>query len=265
MFWMAGLSGKRDDRKLTLRPPGRRPNPHPHLSSMIGESMIQPPNSFIRLKKMALACALVSSLAWFTGCVDINDAKVQVQAPGQIENYSRNVIDKCTPQAYPHRLIVAKTTAASPLAQNGSHEVVTQEEFEKFWNYVSVLDEGKTQISALSQIPIVDWSQQVAFFSVIPATNSCEKTKPYGDEMTTDCYTIKMPIYRYLEGTNCGPPDSLSVFIYIYPKVNLPVIGEWFYPTLIPTATIPPTATPTATSLPVNLGKATPTPESGDE
>ena len=184
---------------------------------MIGEIMARIPNSFIRLKKTSLVCGLVSSLAWFTGCVDINDAKVQVQAPRQIENYSRNVIDKCTPQAYPHRLILGHTGNASPLVQLGSHEMDSQAEFEKWWVYVSVLDDGRTQTSALSQVPIVDWSQQVAFFNVIPASNSCEKTKPYGDEMTTDCYTITMPIYRYLEGTNCGSPSAFQVFIYIYP------------------------------------------------
>ncbi len=141
----------------------------------------------------------------------------------------------------------------------------SQAEFEKWWVYVSVLDDGRTQTSALSQVPIVDWSQQVAFFNVIPASNSCEKTKPYGDEMTTDCYTITMPIYRYLEGTNCGSPSAFQVFIYIYPKVNLPVIGQWVYPTPIPTATLLPTATPTATPRPTSLEKATPTPESENE
>jgi hypothetical protein len=198
-------------------------------------------------------------LALAAGCVDINDARVQVQAPGQVDPYSRIALDQCTPVVYPHRLIVAKTGSASPLAQVGPQMVYNQLDFDKYWGYVTAQDSDKISTSNLSQVPLVNWDQQWAYFLVVGANNSCEKTKPFGEEMKTDCYTISIPLYRYQEGTDCQPPTSFTVFIYLFPKTNLPVNFVWVYPTPIPTATPKPTLTSTPTATP------TPPPDSEDE
>src|SRR5258708_2515328 len=226
---------------------------------MIGKIMHRSPKAVICFKKFSLVFALVSSLAWFTGCVHINDAKVQVQEPGQVEGYSRTVFEKCTPQVYPHRLIQGQIGISSPLVQGGPTMVNSQADFERIWNNFTVLDEGKGSTSTLAQIPVVDWDKQVAYFYVVQINNTCQKARPMADGMITDCYNITIPIYRYLEGTDCKAPNVIPALLYIYPKANIPVNVHWIDPTPIPTATLPPTATPTPH--PPSPGKATPTPD----
>lgn len=206
----------------------------------------------------SLKAALVGCLLFFAaGCVDINDAKVQVQAPAQIDPYNRIALDKCPSHVYPHRLVVAQTGSSSQLVQLGSQMAYNQQDFDKWWSMVSTLGSIDPTTSTPSQQPIVNWDQQGAYFLVIGVGNSCDLTKPMADEMTTDCYSISVNLYRYSEGTNCQPPGNLAVFIYVFPKSTLPVNVVWFYPTPVPTPT--PKPIPTLTPTP------TPTPETESE
>src|SRR5260221_12407527 len=93
------------------------------------------------------------------GCVDINDAKVQVQRPGEIDPYKRNVLDKCPPHTNLHRLVMAKTGSNSILAQGGTEIVYTQKDFDQAWSYLSAVDDGNVALSHSSREPVVTWNQ----------------------------------------------------------------------------------------------------------
>src|SRR5579872_3900865 len=223
--------------------------------------MIQPPNPFTHFKKLVLVSGLISALAWFSGCVDINDTRVQVQPPSQADPYARNVLDKCPPHTNPHRLITALTVTNSPLGQNGPQIAANQADFDRMWDYLSSVDMCNVTTSSLTQKPVINWDSDMAYFLVVPIDNNCQKTRPFGDEMNTDCYSITIPLYRYMEGTNCGPPLYYSVFIYIYSNKSLPMNVLWVYPTPTVTSSPMPTVKPTATATPI----PTATPESEEE
>ncbi len=222
--------------------------------------MIRLMEFFYHSRKFALICGLIVLLVLAaSGCVDINDARVQVLAPGQVDPYSRIGLDKCPSHVYPHRLILGQTGSSSPLAQVGPQMINNQRDFDKYWGYVTAIPNDKISTASLSQQPLVNWEQQMVYFIVIATNNTCEKSKPMPDEMTTDCYTVTIPLYRYFEGTDCQPPGFNLVFIYLFPKTPLPVNFVWFYPTPVPTPTPKPIPTPTFTPTP------TPLPESEDE
>jgi hypothetical protein len=208
-----------------------------------------------RLKKTAIFLSLVPVLA--AGCVDINDTRVQVTPPGQVEQYQRSPLDKCPVHKYPHRLILGQVAPGSPLFQSGnSLGINDQPTFDNCWNGVSPqLDENK--VPSYSLKPIINWDQESAYVIMMGVDNTCDSIKPYQDEMTTDCFDITILLYRERQGQDCQPVNSYPVFIYIYPKTAWPIGTQWFYPT--PTVTPVPSATPTVTPT------VTPTPVNADE
>jgi hypothetical protein len=180
------------------------------------------------------------------GCVRLRD-NLQVSAPNQVDLYQRNVLDKCEPHVYPHRLILAQAGTGSQLLQVGGQMVNNQIDFDRWWNSVTPqLDATNSSIDALK--PTVNWELQQVFFLPISVSSSCHKVRSYGDEMTTDCYSITVPIIQSFEGQNCQPALSHPVLIYIFPKTTLPVTAQWVTPTPTPgpvaTAVPPPTPTP---------------------
>lgn len=208
--------------------------------------------------KSLVVCGLfLLAVVWQAGCVDINDTKVQVQPPGQVETYNRSFIDQCTPHVMPHRLIQGTIGSASPYFHTNGALIYDQADFDLWWNGLSVqLDQNKVVTDNLK--PVIDWKNQIANIVVVQLGDSCQKAKPFGDEMTTDCYNVTMPIYTWSEGQNCSADiTNLPVFVYIYPIVNLPVNVQWIQPT--PTRTLIPS--PTTTSTPSPTPTAIPTPE----
>ncbi|HVZ79849.1 MAG TPA: hypothetical protein VHE12_03510 [bacterium] len=185
-------------------------------------------------KKVILPAAL--GLLSLAGCVSIYDSKVQVERPAAVESYNnRSPLDRCAPHVYPHRLIQATAGGGYPYLNAGGALIDTQEQFDQWWAGLSVqLDQDKVVTDNLK--PLIDWSKQSVY--MIPLTlNPCEKVKPFGDGMSTDCYTITIPIYRWTDEENCQKNSAnIPVFIYIYPKaVGQPVSMEWHYPTPTPT------------------------------
>lgn len=204
------------------------------------------------MKRFGFVLILVF-LAGFAGCVSIHDGNaVQVTPPGQTDQYQRNVLDKCPPHINPHRLVIGEIATGNPLVTSGSQIVYTQQDFDKLWPNITVQppDPAKVPMNSLTQEPIVNWSSEIAYFLLVPIDNSCQKTVPFGDEMTSDCYDITVPLYRTNEGQNCGAPGAYPVFIFIYAKTNLPLAIQWIYPTPTPTFSPVPTATRTPTPTP---------------
>ena len=196
---------------------------------------------------------LATGLLLMAGCVSIYDSKVNVTPPGQVESYNRSVIEQCTPHVYPHRLILATTGMAYPYLSTGGGLVNDQTNFDLWWTGLSVqLDQNKVVTDNLK--PVIDWTRETAYFIPVQLNGPCQKVKPYGDEMITDCYNISIPIYTWQEGENCQQAiTNYPVYLYIYPNAtNQPVGVTWIHPS--PTPTFSPT--PTATSKPT----ATPTP-----
>jgi len=197
------------------------------------------------------------SFAAGAGCVSIHQ-EVPVYAPEPMDAYNRSPLDKCTPHVYPHRLVLAQAGSSSPLIQNGGVYVNDQQSFNFWWSTITPqLDTSRTLSNALQ--PLVDWDHETVSFMPIMIDNSCEKAKPYAEEMTTDCYTITFPIFRYNEGVDCGTPVQFPVFIYIFPKTVIPGGVQWIY------STSTPGFVPTATASPTPIVTPTPTPESEDE
>jgi hypothetical protein len=209
-------------------------------------------------RKSLVVCGLfLLGVLWQAGCVDISDTKVQVQAPGQVDTYDRSFITQCTPHVMPHRLIRATIGEASPYFHTSGALVSDQADFDLWWSALTVqLDQNKVVTDNLK--PVIDWTNQIANIVVVPLTGPCQKTKPFGDEMTTDCYNVTIPIYIWNEGQDCSSDvPSYPVYIYIYPIVNLPVNVQWVQPT--PTLTLVPSPTPTSTPSPTP--SPTPTPD----
>lgn len=193
------------------------------------------------------------------GCVSIHDT-IPIEYPSPVDQYNRNTLDKCTPHVNPHRLILAQEGLGSYLVSHGGNQIVNnQQDFDLLWNSVSPqLDPNNVPSSSLE--PIIDWDHESAYFLTVPRDQTCQKAKPFGDEMVSDCYSVSLIIFRYNEGS-CEQAVNYPVFIYIYAKTNLPVGIQWVYPTSVPTATaVPaPPARPTMTPTP------TPKSESDDE
>ncbi|HUO58724.1 MAG TPA: hypothetical protein VMV05_11170 [bacterium] len=206
---------------------------------------------------------ILVALAAGAGCVDINDSRVQVQRPGDLEQYQRSLLpeDKCSPHTVPHRLIRAQTTNGSILTQAGAQFVNNQQDFDKWWPVISPEAgwQNNMSVSSLTGEPVINWDQETAYFVLCPISNSCQKISPDTNEMDTDCFTITVHLREYRETQNCQAPVFYPVFVYIYSKTNLPVNVVDFYPTPTPTVTFTPTATSTPRIRP------TPTPESEDE
>jgi len=174
-----------------------------------------------------------------------------------MDNYGRSPLDKCPLHSYPHRFYKGQAGFGSTLLQAGEGQISnTQGSFDYWWNSFSPeMNENESPGSPFK--PVVNWERETAFFLRIPVQNSCEKVMPYGDEMTTDCLTINFTLLRVTEGQDCHSMNSYPVFVYIFPKVNLPYNVQSVYPT--PTPTFSPTATPPFTPTP------TPEPEEGGE
>jgi hypothetical protein len=178
--------------------------------------------------------------------------------PSPVEDRNRSPLDKCPPHTFPHSLILAQAQAGSPLSREGPQNSGNQQSFDYWWGYVSPqLD--LNHVPTYSLKPIIDWDKEDATFLPIGIDSSCWKAEPYGEEMTTDCYVVTLPIYLSREGEDCRPPANYPVFIYIHPKTNLPFDQQFIYPT--PTSTVEPVMTPT----PLPVPTPTPEPESGDE
>lgn len=205
------------------------------------------------MRKAFLTLALAFAAA--AGCVSIDDPNVRVVKPGEVDPYPRNVLDKCPPHTYPHRLIYAQAGNGSILTRQGQSAASTQADFDLYWSSITpMLDPKNIDINTnanTSTKPVINFDREMALFVPLPPENSCQKFKPIGDEMVTDCYTITIPIFWYREGQDCQPVSAIPVFLYIFPRANWPVNVHLEQATATPTATpsvvFAPTRTPTPT------------------
>ncbi len=187
-------------------------------------------------------CLAAAFVILISGCVDINDAKVQVRAPGEMDPYARNVLDKCALHTNPHQVIRGEIIAGSSLIQGSGVFVYNQQDFDYFWGNLSSLKAVNVSAEGVLK-PVVDWAHSSAYFLLLPLSNSCE-TVDFLD-MTTDCYDIFCVLDKKVEGTNCQPRSTNPVFVIIYPKTTLPVGLQWVASaTPTPAAVITPTLTP---------------------
>ena len=193
------------------------------------------------------------------GCVSIYDTKVQVQQPEGLDQWNRSVIEQCTPHPMPHRLILATANEGYPYLRTGPQVIGDQATFDQIWTGLSIVpDPSRPATEDLK--PALDWTQQSVYLLPIIPNNSCQRVKPDSDEMSTDCQNVTIGIYTWTENGNCQQaPGAYPVFLYLYPKVNLPVYIQWVSPTPTLTATVAPTSTTTATPT------VTPTPAEGDD
>ncbi len=205
--------------------------------------------------KLGLTLLGAGLLAW-SGCVSI-DQNVPVYAPGQVEQLGRSPLDVCEPHTLPHKLIQATTSMSSSLLTSGNVRVSDQATFDIWWSQVNATLDPKIPVASNGE-PLVDWNTQVAWFTVLPLINTCQHISPYGQEVTTDCYTISFWLYSETDGPPCDPQSLVQqpVYIYIYPNINLP--GGFKYVT--PTPQDSPTATATATDTPTPTPTPTVTP-----
>jgi hypothetical protein len=200
----------------------------------------------------------VWGLLTLAGCVSIYDTKVQVYHPGAVDQYNRSIVDQCTPHIYPHRLIQTTAGAGYPFLTTGGALVSDQSQFDQWWaGLSSSIDQSK--VVTQNSKPIVDWTQEDAYFIPFNFQSVCQRVEPFGDEMTTDCYTIFIHLLEKTEGKDCqSAPSVYPVFVYIYPRnANYPVQIQRHVLTPTPTGT--PTVTPTSTPT------VTPTPSEDDE
>jgi hypothetical protein len=176
----------------------------------------------IKLRIFGLICGL---FILETGCVSIYD-NVNVQKPETVDQYQRNILDKCLPHTLPHRVILAQMPSVNPPVLGGGPDVNDQQGFDDLWNKIQPVQDLSGDVTSFGLKPLVSWGVQTAHFLPILTGNSCEKIKPLA--METDCYTINIVLYKYTEGKNCSDPTSFPVLIYIYPKTPLPMAIKWW-------------------------------------
>jgi hypothetical protein len=166
------------------------------------------------------------------GCVPLDDTHVQVVQPSLTDGYQRNVLNKCDPHIYPHRLFIGQVGMGSTL-QQGAVVARNQADFDTYWNTISDLtDENKVSVTMK---PTVNFDKEMVYFLPISISNSCQKFEPYGGQMMTDCYDISIVIFRSTDVVNCQPVNNIPVFVYIYPKTEWPIQMQWIDPAPTPT------------------------------
>jgi hypothetical protein len=175
----------------------------------------------IKLRIFALICGL---FILGTGCVSIYD-NVNIQKPESVDQYQRNILDKCTPHTLPHRFILAQMSPMNSLIAGGGPDANDQQTFDSLWNSIQPVSDPGNNVPSFGLKPVINWSLQTAHFYPVIISNSCEKIKPLG--METDCYNINIILYKYEEGKNCSSPTAYPVLIYIYPKTPLPFMYTW--------------------------------------
>lgn len=173
------------------------------------------------LRKSALICGL---FLFSPGCVSIYDS-VNVQKPEGVDQYQRNILDKCTPHSLPHRVILAQMSAVNPTIVGEGVDVNDQQGFDGIWNSIQPIPDPNNDVPTYALKPVVNWDVQTVHFVPILYTNTCDKFKPLA--METDCYNINIIIYKYVEGTNCTTPTTSPVLIYIFPKTPFPIAMKW--------------------------------------
>jgi hypothetical protein len=195
-----------------------------------------------------------------SGCVSIDDPNVHVVRPSETDIYQRNVLNKCPPHTYPHRLVMAQAGNSSILTRQGQSAALSQAQFDDYWNTLTPILDPNSAINSAAK-PVVNFDREIALFIPMMSANSCTTYQPFGDEMSTDCYNITISIFWKQEGQDCQTLSAIPVFLYIYPKTEWPVIVQMVHstptPTPVPTVVLKPT--PTATIVP------TPTPEDEEE
>ncbi len=199
------------------------------------------------MKKSLWLLSLAAILVIWAGCVPISQ-NVPVYAPGQVEYRGRSPLDVCQPHSLPHRLIAATASMPSSMLVVGGAEMNDQADFDYWWSQVNAQLDPSVPVNSKGE-PLIDWANQTAYFAVMPVNNTCQTVSPYQDGMNTDCYTIS--VLNYIETAappcNPGPLSQIPVFIYIFPRTNLPLSFKWITPTPQPSPTYTPTATVTAT------------------
>lgn len=157
----------------------------------------------------------------------------------------------------PHRLIRATASEGYPYLRTGAQLISDQAGFDQAWTGLSILpDPSRPATEDLK--PSMDWTQQSAYVLPVTSDNPCQRARPLEDEMTTDCRNVTIGIYTWLESGNCQQSSgAYPVFLYLYPKVNLPVIVQW----VNPTPTFSPTVVATSTPSPTPTVRPTPTSE----
>jgi hypothetical protein len=149
----------------------------------------------------------------------------------------------------------------SSILTSGNVLVSDQATFDFWWPQVNATLDPQIPIASNGE-PLIDWKTQVAWFTILPVDNTCQHVSPYGQEVTTDCYTISFWLSMQTDGPPCQPQSLVQqpVYIYIYPNINLPGGFKWITPTpqdsptatatTIATDTPTPTVTPTVTPTP---------------
>jgi hypothetical protein len=159
----------------------------------------------------ALVCA---------GCVSIQD-NVQIQRASGT-NSTQNITQKCDLKPYVARLILA--SGSSSFQSPGL--VRDKDTFETAWNVLNVdSNQTYTKVEGTTK-PQVDWTnQQVYFWTMGKVDNSCVKIVPI--KVETDCLNIFITVSRIVYASNCQPSESYPVFVYLMPRTEMPVGGQW--------------------------------------
>jgi hypothetical protein len=168
--------------------------------------------------------ALIAGCILLSGCVPINQ-NLQVDRPGEIDT-RQNVTAKCPIQIYPHTLLRAHAGAGARIVEDGGRSVGNQEEFDRYWTSLT-LDPGQplpTMIEG-SNKPQIDWNSKQASFYPFKIENSCQRVIPI--PMKTDCLTVTFSFSMLWFKKDCTQKADYPVYIYIYPKTNLPMEVKW--------------------------------------
>lgn len=160
------------------------------------------------------------------GCVSIHEG-VAVERPLEM-NAQQNVTKRCPVAPYPHRLLRLHGGPGSKVVVEGGRTVSRQEDFDALWTGLT-LDPGQTlnQAGDGSNKPLIPWDAQYATFFSFKVENSCQRILPALVPMQTDCLKVVFRSTQFWFKKNCESRTEYVVYVYIYPKTNLPIEHQW--------------------------------------
>jgi len=162
---------------------------------------------------------LLLPVLFLAGCVSI-DQNVSVDRPSDT-NPNQNPTQKCPVRLYTHRVIRCQVSPGSLVLQ-GPRGANDQATFDTLWSVLTVDPGQEYPMVQGSNKPMVDWnSQQVFILPVGTLESSCRRIVPA--RMDTDCLNVTIYYSSFLLKGDCTPMQVNPVFVYIYPKTNLPL------------------------------------------
>lgn len=170
--------------------------------------------------------AILLAVGMSMSCVSIHEG-LQVDRPTEMDS-RQDVTKRCPVSPYPHRLLRMHGGGSAKVVIEGGSTVGDQVRFDEYWNGLT-LDPGQTLNNTVegTNKPLIDWNTQQAAFYSHRSNNTCEVLTAAVTPMETDCLKVTFYFTHIRYQKDCQDRLDNPVFVYIYPKTELPIELKW--------------------------------------